>query len=47
MSALVNRWIDEQPFIVGAYIALALCVFGVAIDKAIDFWVYYLKKRIS
>lgn len=47
MSALVNRWIDEQPFIVGAYIALALCVFGVAIGKTIDFWVYYLKKRIS
>ena len=47
MSALVNRWIDEQPFIVAAYIALALSVFGVAIGKAIDFWVYYLKKRIS
>jgi len=47
MSALVNRWIDEQPLIVAAYIALALSVFGVAIGKAIDFWVYYLKKRIS
>ena len=47
MSVLVNKWIDEQPFIVAAYIALALSVFGVAIGKAIDFWVYYLKKRIS
>ena len=46
MSALVNRWIDEQPFIVAAYIALALSVFGVVIGKAIDLWVYYLKKRI-
>ena len=46
MSVLVNKWIDEQPFIVAAYIALALSVFGVVIGKAIDFWVYYLKKRI-
>ena len=29
MSVLVNKWIDEQPFIVAAYIALALSVFGV------------------
>lgn len=47
MSALVNRWIGEQPLIVAVYIALALSVFGVIIGKAIDFWVYYLKKRIS
>lgn len=47
MSALVNRWISEQPLIVAVYIALALSVFGVIIGKAIDFWVYYLKKRIS
>ena len=46
MSVLVNKWIDEQPFIVAAYIALALSVFGVVIGKAIDLWVYYLKKRI-
>ena len=46
MSVLVNKWIDEQPFIVAAYIALALSIFGVVIGKAIDFWVYYLKKRI-
>ena len=46
MSVLVNKWIDGQPFIVAAYIALALSVFGVVIGKAIDFWVYYLKKRI-
>ena len=46
MSVLVNKWIDEQPFIVAAYIALALSVFGIVIGKAIDFWVYYLKKRI-
>ena len=25
MSVLVNKWIDEQPFIVAAYIALAQC----------------------
>ena len=37
MSVLVNKWIDEQPFIVAAYIALALSVFGVVIGKAIDF----------
>lgn len=47
MSALVNRWIGEQPLIIAVYIALALSVFGVIIGKAIDFWVYYLKKRIS
>lgn len=47
MSALVNRWIGEQPLIVAVYIALALSAFGVIIGKAIDFWVYYLKKRIS
>ena len=35
MSVLVNKWIDEQPFIVAAYIALALSVFGVVIGKAI------------
>ena len=46
MSVLVNKWIDEQPFIVAAYMALALSVFGVVIGKAIDLWVYYLKKRI-
>ena len=31
MSVLVNKWIDEQPFIVAAYIALALSVFGVVL----------------
>ena len=46
MFGLVNKGLDEQPFIVAAYIALALSVFGVVIGKAIDFWVYYLKKGI-
>ena len=46
MFGLVNKWIDEQPLIIAAYIALALSVFGVVIGKAIDLWVYYLKKRI-
>ncbi len=46
MSVLVNKWIDEQPFIVAAYIALALSFLVSLLAKLLIFWVYYLKKRI-
>lgn len=37
---LINKWIEQQPLIILAYIALSLSIFGIVIGKLIDYVVF-------